>query len=71
MSLESIKLSAIPAILGVLFGIYGTWFTAKERMAKEIEARVTERVTVATKLARIEERLKPLEERARISTATP
>lgn len=56
-------LCTIGTIIGIIAGGLGVTWTAKDRMKKEIEETVTERVTTATRLTRLEERLKALDAR--------
>jgi len=63
-------LNILSLAFGILFGVSAAWFSLKDRMTKEIEEQVTERVTTATRLARLEERLKALDART-LSPTTP
>ena len=58
-------LTTLGTIVGVLAGSFGMWFTLKDRMEKQIEARVTERIRTETKIARIEEQLFSMREEFR------
>lgn len=47
------------------------WFTLKDRMEKQIEVRVTERIRTETKLARLEEQLFALREEMKSQRLLP
>ncbi len=55
--MDSRLLTTIGTMVGILIGSAGMWFTLKDRIEKEIEDRVTYRIKMETKVARIEERL--------------
>ncbi len=58
-------LATIGAIIGIVVGSSGMYFSLKDRMTAEVEAAVTEKVTTATRLARLDERLKALEDKSK------
>lgn len=63
--------TTLGTIVGVLAGSFGMWFTLKDRMEKQIEARVTERIRTETKIARIEEQLFSVREEMKLQRAQP
>ncbi len=57
------QMSLLKLLLGVIIGGITMWWTLHDRIANQVEEEVTERVNTATRLARIDERLKAAEER--------
>ena len=65
LHINSSALATLGAVVGVLAGSFGMWFTLKDRMEKQIETRVTERIKTETKLARLDEQINALREELR------
>jgi len=74
--MNSALLATAGTIIGIIAGGLTVTWTAKDRMEREIEKRVTTEVTVATRIARLDERLKGVEDTIKTlsqnkPTATP
>ena len=61
MHINTSLLTTVGTVLGIVVGSAGMYFSLKDRMVEEIESAVTERVTTATRLARIDEKIKAIE----------
>jgi len=55
-------LATLGAILGMIVGGSGMYFSLTDRMTKQVEEEVTEKILTATRLARLDERMKALED---------
>lgn len=53
------------ALIGAVFGAMTMWFTIKDRMVKEVETQVTDRVRNEARWTRHDERIKSLEDTVR------
>lgn len=53
-------LATLGTIVGIMAGSFGMWFTLKNRMEKQIEARVIRDIKTETRIARLEERIESI-----------
>ena len=57
----SVTIPIAAALVGILGGSVGMYWTSTDRIKREVSEQVTEKVTFALKIARLEERTKKLE----------
>jgi Na+/glutamate symporter len=71
MTINSTLLATLGAVIGIIVGSAGMWWSVKDRMTREIEERVTEKLTTSTRLTRLEERLRALDARTPLHIPNP
>jgi ABC-type phosphate/phosphonate transport system substrate-binding protein len=64
-------LASVSAAVGILVGGVGMWRTLKSDIEQDVEKEVTERVLTATKITRLEERIKAIDARLERETSKP
>lgn len=57
------QFSATKVLIGILIGGVTMWWSLTDRISKQVEEEVTLRVTAATKIARLEERVTATDKR--------